>query len=74
MLIVIVEIMQEFFTNYFEYIIAALVAILGTGGVLLKIRNNKSKKVNMKNIKTKSGDVIAGNKTTYKNAKKNQSK
>ena len=60
--------MQDFIKEYLEYIVAAIIAILSAGGVIFKLR--KSKKVSMKNITTKSGDVVAGNKTTYKNDKK----
>ena len=56
--------MINFITENIEYIAPIIIAIV-TGG-LISYRKSKSTKVVQKNIRTKSGDVIAGNKTSYK--------
>jgi len=54
--------MIENITDNWEIIGGVILAIVG-GGVFFSYK--KSKKITMTNIKTKSGDVVAGDKTTH---------
>ncbi|WP_273565871.1 hypothetical protein [Maribacter halichondriae] len=56
---------MDFINQNLEYIVPLVIAILGVGA-FFSYKKSKSKKITQKNITTKSGDVVGGNKTTNK--------
>tara|TARA_R110000868_G_scaffold53666_10_gene168271 strand:- start:3060 stop:3230 length:171 start_codon:yes stop_codon:yes gene_type:complete len=56
---------MEFIEENFEIIGGIVLALLG-GASLFFYKKTKTKNTTMTDIKTKSGDVVAGNKTTNK--------
>lgn len=58
--------MIDFIKENIEIITPIIIAVI-TAGAWFSYKKSKSTKTIQKNIKTKSGDVIGGNKTTLKN-------